>query len=138
MTPFVGGFAGGIFGFLIALSITIILIFIASIYVYIALAWVTIAKKLKHPRAWLAWIPFANISLMLQLGGFHWAWMFLVLIPIFGWIALFALVIIATWFVFEKRNYPGWFALSLIIPQAGLILYLLAIGFVAWEDKRKH
>jgi|TARA_Y100000310_G_scaffold256634_1_gene264470 hypothetical protein len=34
-------------------------------------------------------IPFANSAMRLQLGKkFHWAWVFLYLIPIIGWIAI--------------------------------------------------
>ena len=75
--------------------------------------------------------------MILQLGGFHWAWIFLLLIPVLGWIAVFVLLVIATWRIFEKRKYPGWFSLSMVIPKAGLILYLVAIGFVAWRDKKR-
>ena len=121
--------------FLLALGTFLILIMLAF-YVYFSFAWMTIAKKLKYKRPWLAWIPIANIAMMLQLGSFHWAWIFLVLIPILGWIPLFVLMIISTWRIFEKRKYPGWFSLSLIIPQIGGILYLVAIGFVAWADKK--
>lgn len=128
----------GLFGALIALGIVLLVILIAAIYVYTAFAWMNIAKKMKHKRPWLAWIPFANISLMLELGRFHWAWVFLVLIPIVGWIALFVMIIIATWRIFEARKYPGWYSLSLIIPKAGFILYLIAIGFVAWKDKKRR
>ncbi len=73
--------------------------------------------------------------MILQLGGFHWAWVFLVLIPIAGWLALLALIIIATWKIFERKKYPGWFSLSMILPHVGGILYLVAIGFVAWKKK---
>lgn len=130
--------AWGFFGALIAIGIVFLVILIAAIYIYTAFAWMTIAQKLRHRRPWLAWIPFANISLMLQLGGFHWAWVFLILIPILGWIALFVLVVIATWRIFEKRKYHGWYSLSLVIPKVGAILYLIAIGFVAWKDKKKR
>ncbi len=132
MTTSVGSALGGIF---LTLGVITSLLLILAIYIYSALSWQTIAKKLKHKYPWLAWIPFANVSLILQLGGFHWAWVFLVLIPILGWIALTVLSIIATWKVFEKRKYPGWFSLSIIIPKVGLILYLVAIGFVAWKDQ---
>ncbi len=118
-------------GLLFALEI------ILAFYVYFALAWSTIAKKLKYKRSWLAWIPFANLAMILQLGGFHWALIFLLLIPIVGWIAILVLLIIASWRIFEKRKYPGWFSLSMVIPQVGGILYLIAIGFVAWKDKRR-
>lgn len=130
-------FAGGFIGALVAIGILFIIFFIAAIYVYQALAWMTIARKLKYKRAWLAWIPIANIAMMLQLGGFHWAWIFLILVPFLGWVPLLVLVIIATWRIFEKRKYPGWFSLSMVIPKVGGILYLIAIGFVAWQDRKK-
>ncbi len=123
-------------GFLMTFGLFIIL-FILGIYVYASLAWMTIARKLKYNKPWLAWIPFANVAMILQLGGFPWGWVFLFLIPIFGWIALGVLVIIATWRIFEKRKYPGWLSLSMIIPWLGKIFYLVIIGFVAWEDKEK-
>jgi len=121
----------------LALGVMFAVLFALAFYVYFALAWQTIAKKLKFKDAWLAWIPFANGAMILHLGKFHWAWIFLALIPVAGWIALFVLFIIANWRIFEKRKYPGWFALAPIIPKAGGILYAVAIGFVAWGDKKK-
>jgi hypothetical protein len=134
--PIASGFAGGIMGGLIAFGILIAIIFGLAIYVYAALAWQTIAKKLKHKKPWLAWIPIVNVALVLQLGGFHWAWIFLILVPILGWIALFVLAIIATWRICKKRKYPGWFSLAPIIPKIGGILYLILIGFLAWGKKK--
>lgn len=130
------GFWGGMLGTVVALGILAALLILVAVYVYFALAWSTIARKLRYPNPWLAWIPFANVAMMLQLGGFHWAWIFLVLIPFLGWIALLVLLVIATWRIFDRRRYPGWFSLSMVIPQVGFILYLVAIGFVAWKDKR--
>ena len=109
-----------------------------KVYVYSSLAWYTVAKKLKNKNAWLAWIPIINIALVLQLGNFHWAWIFLLLIPVLGWIALFVIGIIALWRIFKKRKYPGWFSLALIIPEVGGILYLISIGFLAWGKKTKR
>ena len=131
--PFAGGMIGGA---LIALGVLVITIILAGFYVYSSLAWQTTAKKLKHKKPWLAWIPIANISLRLQLGGFHWAWVFLVLGFIPGWIALFIIGIIAKWTIFKKRKYPGWFALAPIIPEIGGILYLISVGFLAWGKKK--
>ena len=135
--PLASGFVGGVVGgALIALGIFIITILLLGLYIYSSLAWYTISKKLKYKKAWLAWIPIINITLVLQLGNFHWAWIFLLLIPILGWIALFVLVIIAHWRIFKKRKYPGWFSLSVLIPEVGGILYLIAIGFAAWGKKK--
>lgn len=134
--PVVQGFFGGVIGTLAVLGVALVLAIMLGFYIYFSAAWMTIANKLRYKRSWLAWIPIANISMMLQLGGFHWAWVFLVLIPVFGWIALFVLSVIATWRIFAKRHYPGWFSLSMVIPHIGFILYLVAIGFVAWNDKK--
>jgi len=130
--------ASGIIGAVIAIGVIIAILVFIAIYIYYALAWQTIARKLKFKKAWLAWIPIANWTMILRLGGFHWAWIFLILIPIAGWIALFILCIISHWRIFEKRKYPGWFSLSMIIPKVGGILYLIAIGFVAWADKKRR
>ena len=120
-------------GFLALLGIFAFLAFL-GFYVYFALAWQTIARKLKYKKSWLAWIPFANVSMILQMGGFHWAWIFTIIFPP----ALLVLLIIAHWRIFEKRKYPGFFALSTIIPKIGGILYFVAIGFVAWKDRAKR
>ncbi len=130
------GIASGFIGnSILSLGIAAIILVSLAVYIYVALSWMTIGKKLKYKYSWLAWIPMANIAMVFQLGGFHWAWIFLGLIPIIGWIALFILFIIATWKAFEKRKYPGWFSLSMIIPEIGGILYLIVIGFVAWGKK---
>lgn len=130
-----------------------LVIFVLAIYVYNSLAWAAIGKKLKYKRPWLAWIPIANIAMIFQMGGFHWAWIFLAIIPIIGIIismvfmvlgklllayalmmllviipaiACGVMLLIATWRIFEKRKYPGWLALSpllSVIPFVG--------GFVA-------
>lgn len=109
------------------------------LYVYKSLALYAIARKLKHKNPWLAWIPFADGAMILQLGKFHWAWIFLVLIPFLGWIALFVLIIISFWRIFEKRKYPGWLALIPIlmcVPAFGFlacIAFLIILGIVAWR-----
>lgn len=121
---------------LIAIGIVFMLFLFAGVYVYFAFAWMEIAKKLKYEYPWLAWIPFARDAMVLQLGGFHWALVFLFLVPILGWIALFILGIIAKWRIFEKRKYPGWLSLFILIPQAGFIAHGIIVGFVAWKDKK--
>jgi hypothetical protein len=136
------GMMGPGFAALLAVGIVIIIFIAIALYVYTALVWYTIAKKLKYGKPWLAWIPFANGAMILQLGGFHWAWIFLLLIPILGWIALGVLSIISAWRIFEKRKYPGWLSLVPIaawIPYIGGIAgiaYLVILGMVAWKDMK--
>ena len=153
-------------GPMLVVMLVIMVILGIALYIYTSIAWYTIAKKLKHKKPWLAWIPFANISLMLELGGFSWAWVLLILIPlplmivglvltsilqlwifkilgilflvlaIIGMTALMILIIIANWRTFEKRKHPGWFSLAPLIPYTWGIIYFIAIGFVAWQDKK--
>jgi len=132
-----GIMAGSVMGFLVGLGILVALVLLVVVYVYNALAWYTIGKKLKYKNSWLAWIPIAKWAMVLQMGGFHWAWVFLVLLPILGWIPLIALLIISTWKIYDKRKYPGWFSLAFLIPELGGLLYFVIIGFVAWKDRKK-
>src|SRR3989344_7872834 len=79
----------------IAAFILIAIVLLVALYVYHSLAWMKIAKRMKHKHPWLAWIPIAGSVMRLQLGKFHWAWIFLILIPILGWIALVVLLTIS-------------------------------------------
>lgn len=130
---------GGLLGGVLALGIFMLLLLLVAVYVYFALAWYKIAQKRKHKKPWLAWIPIANIALWLQLGGFHWAWIFLILVPVVGWIALMVLFIISNWRVFEALKYPGWMALAPLLDifkgGVGTIAYGVVIGIVAWKKK---
>ena len=123
-------------------AIMAVIVFAVIAYVVFALAWMTIGKKLRYKYPWLAWIPFANISMILQMGGFGWAWVFLVLVPFVGALVLAVLMTIATWRIFEKRNYPGWLALTpllMFIPLLGWvswIAYIVILCIVAWRDNK--
>ena len=129
----------GMVGSLIVIGIVFAIIVISALYVYHSLAWVAIARKMKYKKAWLAWIPFAGSSMRLQLGKFHWAWIFLILIPIAGWIALGVLLTISSWRIFEKLGHPGWLSLSIplmfipFVSWIGFIAYFVTIGIVAWK-----
>jgi len=131
---------GGLVAFFSALLWLGILIGIL-LYIYTSLTLYTIGKKLKYKYSWLAWIPGANIAMLLQIGGFHWALVFLLLIPILGWIAVAVLGYIALWRIYEKRKYPGWLSLISIVSIipflgiAAMLAHLIIIGIVAWKDK---
>lgn len=111
--------------------------FMIMFFVYLAFAWMTIAKKLGYDKPWLAWIPIVNIFLIPILANKHWQWGFIVVVPVAN--VVFFLMWI--WNIYEQRNYPG--ALSLI-PLAGIfpilspfaaIGNLVALGLVAWKDR---
>ena len=128
---------GGFLGIFTAGILILAILLVVALYVYHSWAWYKIGKKQKYKNSWLAWIPFANISMIFEMGGFHWAWIFLILIPVLGWIAILVLTIISMWKIFEKENYPGWFSIAPAIPKVGGILYLIVIGFVAWGKGMK-
>jgi len=109
-----------------------------GIYVYSCFVWMTIAKKLKYNKPWLAWIPIVNFFLIPILAQRKWPWGFIVLVPIAG-IVFYS---IWTWRIYTLRKYPG--ALCLI-PLAGIVPFLgwpacianlLILGLVAWKDKK--
>jgi len=129
----ISSISGGMMAALFTLSIIFFVFFIVAIYVYVAFAWMTIAKKMKCKKYWLAWIPIANFFLLPILLKKKWTWGFMFFVPI----ANMVFFIIWTWEIFELRKYPGWLSLSVIIPKVGGILYFIAIGFVAWKDKKK-
>ena len=129
---------GGAVGALIVGFLVLALIIFAGIYVYTALVFSKIAKKLKYKKHWLAWIPVARWFLIPILAGKHWTWGFLFFAPI----ANLVFLIIWMWKIYEKRKYPG--ALSLVflghlIPVIGWIVgiaNLIILGFVAWKDQK--
>ena len=108
-----------------------------AIYVYWALVWMTIAKKLNYDKPWLAWIPIANFFLLPILAKKGWTWGFILLVPIAN--AVF--MIIWTWNIYEQRNYPGWLSLIVLgsfIPIVGFfapIANMVILGLVAWNDR---
>jgi len=128
-------------GFLLGAGLFFLIIIIVAFYVYSCWAWMDIAKKRKYKRPWLAWIPIANIAMILELGEFHWAWVFLILIPYLGALALFILSIISYWRIFKAMKYPAGLALIPIaelipiINILALVAWLVVIGIVAWKKQ---
>lgn len=122
----------------IFLLVLVIGLIILGIYIYQAIAWMTVAGKLKYKRKWFAWVPFFATAMRLQLAGFHWAWTFLWLVPILGWIAIYVMMFFVKWNIYEQRKYPGWLALfglvDWVLSGVGSIAELVILGFVAWGD----
>jgi hypothetical protein len=109
---------GGMLFFLLA--------FFAVFYVYFALALQTIAKKTNTENPWLAWIPIANIVLMLNIAKKPLWWIILFLIPLVSLV----MAIIVWMAIAEARNKPNWWGILLIVPVVGLIVP----GYLAWAD----
>lgn len=102
------------------------LVFFGVLYIYTALALMTIATKTNTQNAWLAWIPIANVFLMLQIAKKPMWWFVLCLIPLVN-LVIFVILWMA---IAEARNKPSWWGILLIVPLVGLIVP----GYLAWSD----
>jgi len=98
--------------------VMISLIFFLAYYVYVAICLQTIAKKTNTPNGWLAWIPIANLVLMLNIARKPVWWIILCLIPIVNLV-----VVVIIWMAIAKaRNKPDWWGILLIVPVVNLIV----------------
>ena len=105
-------------------------------YIYFALVLSTIGKKLKVGKIWMAWVPVVNMFYIPMLAGYKWYYGFLWLlaaIPIIGALISIGLVIWWWWKIAEKRNFPGWISILILIPIVDIILP----GVIAWYDVQK-
>jgi len=103
-----------------------VLVIGAAIYVYMALALQTIAAKTNTANAWLAWIPIANLILMLTVAKKPLWWLLLLLIPIVGLV-----VGIMVWMaIAEARGKPNWWGILMLVPVANFVVP----GYLAWSD----
>jgi len=122
-----------IIGFLAVFAIIAI-----GVYVYTALAYMSLAKKLNVKDPWMAWIPIANLYLLSKMAGMDW-WPILLLIgtaiPFINFICSIILTVftfIWIWKILEKVGRPGWWVLLNLIPLAGGIAFLVLLGVAAW------
>jgi uncharacterized protein DUF5684 len=102
------------------------LVFGLAIYVYFALALQTIASKTSTANGWLAWIPIANIILMLNVAKKPLWWILLFLIPIVN----IVMTIIVWMAVAEARGKPNWWGILTIVPAVNFVVP----GYLAWSD----
>jgi len=106
--------------------IMVFLIIGAAAYVYMSLALQTIADKTKTENSWLAWIPIANLVLMLNIAKKPMWWIILFFVPIVN-----IVIAIMVWMaVAEARGKPSWWGILTIVPVANLIVP----GVLAWSD----
>jgi uncharacterized protein DUF5684 len=104
----------------------VFLVFGLALYVYFALALSTIATKTHTENAWLAWIPIANIILMLNIAKKPIWWIILFFIPLVS----IVMAIIVFMAIAEARGKPSWWGILIIIPIVGLVVP----GYLAWAD----
>ena len=120
-----GGGGGAIAGGLLVLY----LLFWLILYIYLALSLQVLAKKTNTPNSWLAWIPIANILLMLQIAQKPLWWFVLILIPIVN-----IVISLLIWMkIAERRGKPNWVGILMIVPVVGLAVP----GYLAFSDHKK-
>ncbi len=108
------------------MSIGFVLVCFLVGYIYISLALQTISEKTNTANGWLAWIPIANIILMLNIAKKPLWWIILFLIPLVN-----IVMAILVWMgVAEARSKPSWWGILIIIPFVNMIVP----GYLAWSD----
>ena len=116
------GFGPGLAGGLLMVFLTVGV----AVYVYMALAVQTIARKTNTKNDWLAWIPIANIILLLEIARKPLWWLLLLVIPLVNLV-----ISIVVWVgVAEARGKPSWWGLLMVVPGINLIVP----GYLAWGD----
>jgi hypothetical protein len=108
------------------MSMGFFLLCLAVAYVYMALAMQTIAQKTNTANGWMAWVPIANLILMLNIAKKPIWWIILMLIPIVN-----IIVVILVWMgVAEARGKPSWWGILIVVPVVNLIVP----AYLAWSD----
>ena len=106
-------------------ALNILMLF--GIYLYCALCLHIISNKvnINAGNGWMAWIPIANVFLMLQISGRPSWWFLLFLIPIVNLIVGMIL-----WMdISEARQKPRWLGVLVLIPYGGLFF----LGYLAFS-----
>ena len=118
--------ASGPFAALTGVMMLFFVGFIVAMYVYMSLALQTIADKTNTANSWLAWIPIANLFLMLSVAKKPMWWFILFLVPL----ANIVIAIMVWMAVAEARGKPNWWGILMIVPVANFVVP----GYLAWAD----
>ncbi len=98
----------------------------AAFYVYAALTLQAIAKRTNTENGWLAWIPIANVILMLNIAKKPLWWIILLFVPVAN-----IVVLIIVWMeIAVACKKPNWWGILTIVPVANLVI----MGLLAWGD----
>lgn len=109
-----------------ATTMIIFLIIALAVYLYTAWCLLHIAKKTNTPNEWLAWIPIANIVLMVQIARLPLWWIVGLLIPYLN----IAVAVYVWWKIAEQRRRPGWWGILMLIGPVNLVL----LWFLAFKE----
>ena len=93
---------------------------------YVSLAIQTLATKTHTENTWLAWIPVADLFLMLEIARKPVWWFLLYLIPLVN----IAVCIIVWMAIAEARGKPNWWGILRIVP----VISVIVPGYLAWSE----
>jgi RNA polymerase subunit RPABC4/transcription elongation factor Spt4 len=99
-------------------------------YIYMAICLQVIAKKTNTTNDWMAWIPIANIFLMINIARKPLWWFILLLIPVVN----IVIGIILWMAIAERRGKENWIGILLIVPVIGVFVP----GYLAFFDYKKE
>lgn len=117
------------FGFLALFSGLYLLLLLAA-YIYMALCLQVIAKKTDTKNGWMAWIPIANIFLMINIARKPLWWFLLILIPLVN-----IVIAVILWMeIAKRRGKPNWVGILIIVPFVGIVIP----GYLAFSGDKKE
>lgn len=112
--PAMAGLGLAIFGGVLFLIILIALAY----YIYMSICLMKIARKANEEPAWLAWIPIANLFLMIIIAKKPIWLIILYFIPLVN-----VVVSIIVWMGISKSvGKPDWLGILMIVPIANIII----------------
>jgi hypothetical protein len=122
----------GLFAFLFAgIGLVISLVVTLVFYVYGAITLKKSAEILGYKDTWMAWVPIANLVLIMKMGDMN-PWLILLnLIPVLGTFAFAVVAFIAMANIAEKRKYNKLIVLINLIPGGTFVFW----GLLAWGNK---
>ena len=107
-------------------SFAVMMMFFLVFYLYTALCLQVIATKTGTANAWLAWIPIANVFLMLNVAQKPAWWFILMLIPFVN-----IIIAIIVWMQIAKaRRKAEWWGIMMIVP----VMNFIAPGYLAFSE----
>lgn len=124
MTPSILSLVLGIAG------VACFVLFTGFLYAYHAYSLMVLARKTDTPNGILAWIPLANLFLMVQVGGKPWWWVLLFFIPLIN-----IIFIVFVWVsIAEAVEKEKWWGIMVIVP----IMNLIMPGYLAFSASKKQ
>lgn len=106
-------------------------VFALGLYIYMGLTLMTIGKKLNFESPWMAWVPIANIYMMLKIADLPGWTLILLFIPFINF--LFTFFMIYVWMkIAEKRGFESWVGILMIVPVIGIAVP----GYIAWAEPK--